>query len=66
MFPRHEDDSTCSACGAEMEVIGPPGPQHEDYCPYASHKAPQASERNLTDDEFERLLEAKLRKWRRR
>jgi len=38
-----------------MEVIGPPGPRHYDTCPYASHEV-REPERNLTDDEFARLL----------
>jgi hypothetical protein len=38
-----------------MEVIGPPGPRHYDECPYASREV-EVRERNLTDDEFARLL----------
>lgn len=52
---RHEDDSMCSWCGADMEVIGPPGPRHYDECLYASREV-EVRERNLTDDEFARLL----------
>lgn len=28
-----DDDSSCSGCGCDMEVIGPPGPRHRKGCP---------------------------------
>ena len=36
MYPpdyRHEDDSSCSYCGVETEVVGPLGPIHAPTCP---------------------------------
>lgn len=37
---RHPDDSSCSGCGVEMEVIGPPGPRHAAGCPSAPAPEP--------------------------
>lgn len=37
------DPSTCSGCGVEMEVIGPPGPRHRDGCPFAPKPSPPLS-----------------------
>jgi len=56
MFGSYDDGgSSCSGCGCEMEVIGPPGPRHADGCPY---KEPVRDEGpNLTDDEADYLFE---------
>lgn len=32
-FDTGSNDSSCSGCGCDMEVIGPPGPQHRRGCP---------------------------------
>jgi hypothetical protein len=63
MYPsdyRHEDDSSCSYCGVETEVIGPPGPQHRPGCPHAPDPFLTQKERNLTDEEADFLIEKTL------
>jgi len=63
MYPsdyRHEDDSSCSYCGVETEVIGPPGPQHRPGCPHAPDPFLTQGERNLTDEEADFLFEQTL------
>jgi hypothetical protein len=57
MYPdgyRHEDSTTCPHCGVETEVIGPPGPTHQDGCPHKP--APRDEGPNLTDEEFAEAL----------
>ncbi len=63
MYPsdyQHEDDSSCSYCGVETEVIGPPGPQHKPGCPHAPDPFLTSQERNLTDEEADFLFEQTL------
>lgn len=54
MFGSYDDGGTCSGCGCDMEVIGPPGPRHAVDCPY---REPVRAEPNLTDDEADYLFE---------
>lgn len=58
MYPSdyHEDDTSCSYCGVETEVIGPPGPRHKPGCPHAPDPFLTQGERNLTDEEADFLF----------
>ena len=63
MYPsdyRHEDDTSCSYCGVETEVIGPPGPRHKPGCPHAPDPFLSTKERNLTDAEADFLFQQTL------
>lgn len=48
------ESSSCSECGCDMEVIGPPGPVHRSGCSQASKPAPPG--RSLSDDEADYLF----------
>lgn len=63
MYPsdyRHEDDTSCSYCGVETAVIGPPGPMHKHGCPHAPDPFLAKNERNLTDAEADFLFQQTL------
>ena len=62
MYPDgyHEDDSSCSYCGVDTEVIGPPGPIHRPGCPHAPDPFLSSKERNLTDADADFLFEQTL------
>ena len=59
MYPDgyHEDDSSCSYCGVDTEVIGPPGPRHRPGCPHAEDPFLTEKQRNLTDEEANFLFD---------
>jgi len=56
----NDDDSCCRHCGCEMEVIGPPGPDHSPDCPSREPDPPPG--RNLTDSEVEAFFANERRK----
>jgi hypothetical protein len=56
MFGDYDDDDgeCCVGCGIRMDVIGPPGPQHLDDCPYKAPAQPDGP--NLSEDESDYLF----------
>jgi hypothetical protein len=63
--PDWDDDSTlCRECGADLEVIGPPGPSHRPGCSFDYSPSTRRTEDEVSEDEVLRFLQESLRRRR--